>query len=356
MYRWNSRVPTVRWKDNCLNDRGTSRDPTEDIVQSNSTNICSKSISNSTNSSISGVATGGNLSGSTLTSCDLGILEKPVEEPPAGVSRCSSTENPVCSFNTNTATKLSGIPPCLSTASGTSTPRLREGTTGNIIPCSPVSPASPAGELVSDESKRRNVIRAFLSLVGTVVREIRTLSLTLLIGLLVNPINYCICYFLPSSSSSSTPSSSLLFSSIRRIVPGGSSSSYYCCKRRNNIIKSSGAGGTGSCPHIRYSCCCTCNCISFLRCIVVGEYCTAPSKAHHDCYKDSWCCSGAWRSWSNFSSFTTSIRAGGSGKPRRLGKMAHILSKTMTLLGVAFVIHFIIMSTFAEREGKQEKP
>jgi len=39
------------------------------------------------------------------------------------------------------------------------------------------------------------------------------------------------------------------------------------------------------------------------------------------------------------------------GKPR-LGKMAQILSKTMTLLGVAFVIHFIIMSTFAEKEGK----
>lgn len=33
-------------------------------------------------------------------------------------------------------------------------------------------------------------------------------------------------------------------------------------------------------------------------------------------------------------------------------KMTQILSKTMTLLGILFLIHFIIMSTFAEREGK----
>lgn len=39
-----------------------------------------------------------------------------------------------------------------------------------------------------------------------------------------------------------------------------------------------------------------------------------------------------------------------SPQPR---KMTQILSKTMTLLGIAFLIHFIIMSTFAtEREGK----
>lgn len=371
MYRWNSRVPTVRWKDNCLSDsRGTSggvtTEGTVDTTDSTSktNNIINSSDINNTNESrsstgISCSSSGGagNLSGSTLTSTDpITLLEKHVVVTPEvnGSFSSKSTENPLCIFDTPKKTLATNklhlhqpSPLLLSSEIGSLE------TTGNK---QQIPTVASDDKTFLDESTyyhwNWNVITTFVSFVGIVVREIRTLSTALLIRLLVNPINYCICCFSPSPISSQRASQPF-FSSIRRLVPGGSSSTsyYYCCKRRN-IIKGSNSVFAAFPSFIRLPCCCTCNCISLLRPILGGGV---------GCGFGAECCSskGTYNSSSCGTSTTTHhsciSRQTGVGKPGRgLGKMAQILSKTMTLLGVAFVIHFIIMSTFAEKEGKQK--
>lgn len=383
MYRWNSRVPTVRWKDNCLSDRGTTKVTTEDTIDAPITNIYSKTDSsnssdisngcNGTGNSNSCVGSGSNLSGSTLTSADPITLPKPAVLPEVN-GRFSSSENLLCNFDTtknsvlvvssNSATETLDSLSAHNKAGGTGS--LEATGSSGIVP---TSDNSGLAEFSSGGTHWNwNVIRAFLSFVRIVVREIRTLSIALLIGLLVNPINYCICWFSPTSSSRSLlVAAQPLLSSIRRLEPGGSSTSYYCCKRRN--IKSSGGGNSRNSitsafsSLIRLPCCCTCNCISFLRPILGGgcgrECCSGVTE---ETYKDN-CTRSGHTSCSSCcrNSFTTTthhccVSKPGVGKPKRgLGKMAQILSKTMTLLGVAFVIHFIIMSTLAEREGKQKK-
>lgn len=109
----------------------------------------------------------------------------------------------------------------------------------------------------------------------------------------VNPINYCTCFF-PALSTSS-----ILNCSCSTTKSGKNNSSENNINTTNlSSITGCSSSSSGNCPQI--------------------NNCNIPSAKNK----------------------------------QRVGKMAQILSKTMTLLGVAFVIHFIIMSTFAEREGK----
>ncbi|CAL8138330.1 unnamed protein product, partial [Orchesella dallaii] len=290
------------------------------------------SSTSSNNSSC--VGSGDNLSGSSLT------FPNPIPAvslvPISGVNYSSPSTSSL--WSTNSLSNFSSSSAPLSPLSEVEAPAT---TTTTFLEREKIatSPTSSSTEL---QRWNWDVIRTFLYVVSIVGREIRTLSSALLIGLLVNPINYCICSFSPSLSRLAPAP---LFSSIGRAVPGGSSSRYYCCKRRNIISSGCRSTATTSTAFLTlFRCCCTCNCISFLR-PVFGECCNCSSCAVGGTVSKDNSNGGGGAPGTHHSSRTV------VGKPR-LGKMAQILSKTMTLLGVAFVIHFIIMSTFAEKEGK----